>query len=85
MYMIIETQNSDEMVFGEQPTPAHYYTGTSNLSDILDDMARGNIPINTGQPFPVIWKGDIDPNSPPFQTDDRPFVPINGNLNIFNL
>ena len=85
MYMIIETQNSDEMVFGEQPTPSQDYTRTSTLSYTLDYMARGNIPINTGQPFPVIWKGDMDPNSPPFQTDDRPFISINGNLNIFNL
>ena len=82
--MIIETQSTDEMVFGEQPTPAHYYTGTANLADILDDMARGNIPVNTGQPFPVIWKGDMDPNTPPW-VDDRPFVPIKGNTDIFNL
>ena len=76
MAMTIYTQSSDEMMFGEPATPAHYYTGTSDFSVILEDMARGIIPVNTGSPFPVVWKSDQkDQNSPPWIGG----IPIYGN------
>lgn len=81
--MIIYTQSNEEMMFGEPPTPAHYYSGISNFADILDDMMNGKIPYNTGSAFPVIWKSDMDPNGVPW--NDRPFTPINGDPSIFNL
>ena len=57
-------------IFGETPTPAHYYIQQNNLNSILEDMMSGVIPCGTGQPFPVIWKADIEQMSntqkPPF-------------------
>lgn len=76
MAMTIYVQSSNELSFGEPATPAHYYTGTTNFANILDDMVKGNIPINTGTPFPVVWKSDnIDPNGAPW---DPPSIPVYG-------
>lgn len=68
--MIIYT-DSNTGVFGTQITPAHTHAATTDFSNILDDLANGNIPCGTGQPFPVNWKTDgdnIDPdaNRPPW-------------------
>lgn len=41
-------------------TPAHNYSATADFSVILDDMKRGELPVGTGQPFPVNF--DVDQN-----------------------
>lgn len=38
---------------GEEMTPYHRMIMVNDFSKILDEIASGNIPTNTGQPFPV--------------------------------
>lgn len=67
--MIIYTDSAS--IFGEeQITPAHTHLATNDMSAILDDIARGNIPTGTGQPFPVNWKTDQNSQNP----QDPPWV-----------
>ena len=74
----IYVQSEDEMVFGEPATPAHYYTGISDFSTILNDMAEHKIPVNTGVVFPVVWKSDMqDPNTLPWN-DAQPGIRVLG-------
>ena len=67
--MIIYT-DSQTSVFGTQITPAHTHAATTDFSNILDDLANGNIPCGTGEPFPVNWSTDQpnvqDANRPPW-------------------
>jgi hypothetical protein len=78
-----------EGLFREQATPAHYYAGQNDFNVILEDMLSGAIPFNTKQPYPVIWRSDIEElqkkqrqqqNLPPF---DGPYRTINGIENLF--
>lgn len=62
-----------EGIFGEHVTPAHYYTGKNDFNIILEDMMRGVIPINTRQPFSVIWKDDKDELNRRNQNQNIPF------------
>ena len=43
-------------------SPALRYAGTHSFEDILNDINRGDIPTNSGEPFPVIWKNDNNMN-----------------------
>lgn len=68
--MIIYT-DSNVGLFGTQMTPAHTHAATTDFANILDDLARGNIPCNTGKPFPVNWKtenNNVDENDLPWFT-----------------
>lgn len=97
MHMIIFNPNrpmdpaveSAEGIFGEPVTPAHYYTGKNDFNIILEDMFNGVIPINTRQPYPVIWKADKEElmkqqrqqqNLPPFEP---PYRTIVGGENLY--
>ena len=54
---------TDDNIHGA--TPAHDYCTVTNMSNILDDIARDLIPTGTGKPFPVVWDSDFaDPNKP---------------------
>jgi hypothetical protein len=84
-----ESVEAAEGIFGEQVTPAHYYSGKNDFNIILEDMITGAIPINTHQPYPVIWKADIEElekqrreqqNLPPFE---GPYRTINGIENLY--
>lgn len=44
-------------------TPAATYA-TTELATILDRIADGSIPCNTGQPYPVNWKTSPEQNTP---------------------
>ena len=76
-----------EGIFREQATPAHYYAGQNDFNVILEDMMSGAIPFNTKQPYPVIWRADIEQmqknqqqQTPPFE---GPYRTINGVEKLF--
>lgn len=48
-------------------TPAQRYAIENDFSHILNDISLGNLPTNTGVPFPVEWKEDND--TPPWQSN----------------
>lgn len=43
-------------------SPALNYVAVDSMEDILNEIARGVIPTNTGEPFPVVWKNDNNYN-----------------------
>ena len=88
-----EAVEAAEGIFGEPVTPAHYLGNQNDLNKILEAIMSGEIPHNTKQPYPVIWKADIEqlqkqqyqnqfPNyrQPPF---DPPYRQINGVDQLF--
>lgn len=85
--MIIYTDSNVAMFGNEgtQLTPAHTYATTSNFANILDDLAKGNIPCGTGQPFPVNWKTETNNNNPPWiNRTNYPQTPPGGFVNPFS-
>lgn len=40
-------------------SPALVYAASS-IEDILNEIRRGIIPVNTGEPFPVVWGKDAE-------------------------
>lgn len=48
-------------------TPAATYAGVTNFATILDNIASGEIPSGSGQPFPVNWNTNPE--------DDLPWFP----------
>ena len=71
----ILVQSQNYMIFGEEATPAHYYSGSADFSIVLDDIAKGTIPVNTREPFPVVWRSDAkNMDTPPWQSgNDNPW------------
>lgn len=70
-------------------SPALIYAGATSLEDILNDIKRGDIPTNTGEPFPVVWKNDNNMNlletnmKPNFAGNNTGFInPAPGLINI---
>lgn len=63
--MIIYTDSTSEFI-GTSLTPAHTYAAMTDFSNILDDLARGNIPCGTGEPFPVNWDNKSNDNQVPW-------------------
>lgn len=45
---------------GRPCTPAHRYVYQSDFSKILEDIAKGEIPCGSGQPFPVEFANPDD-------------------------
>lgn len=39
-------------------SPALRYAGVTDMNSILNDIKRGVLPVNTGEPFPVVWGKD---------------------------
>lgn len=70
--MIIYTDQKTGLFGGIEMTPAHVYAATTDFSVILDDIASGKLPCNTGKPFPVVWKTESDDNTPQFNTSSIP-------------
>lgn len=56
--MIIYTDNiNSNMVNGSsEMTPAHVYSAVRDFATILDDIGKGDLPVNTHLPFPVNWE-----------------------------
>lgn len=80
--MIIYT-DSNVSLFGTQMTPAHTHAAVTDFANILDDLACGNIPCNTGRPFPVNWKTENNDNDLPpwFKRTDYQQMPPGGFVN----
>lgn len=57
-------------------TPAATYAGVTNFATLLDNIASGEIPSGSGQPFPVNWKSEPADDVPWFTnpTNASPFV-----------
>lgn len=49
-------------------TPGAAYAGVNDFATILDNIASGEIPSGTGEPFPVNWNESPD-NEPPWFPD----------------
>ena len=60
-------------------TPAAIYAGVRDFASILDNIASGEIPCATGQPFPVNWKANADNELPWFEGGPTSFNPWNNN------
>lgn len=61
-------------------SPALKYAGVHDMTSILNDIQRDIIPVNTGEPFPVVWKNDninveiSRPDTPNFAGNQVGFV-----------
>ena len=60
-------------------TPAAIYAGVRDFATILDNIASGEIPSNTGQPFPVNWN-DKGKDLPWFEGGPSNTNPWNSNM-----
>lgn len=72
--MIIYTDSIGTNISGVEMTPAHVYGVTRDFSTILDEIANGNLPTNTQQPFPVNWSNDDSGNNEsPWSPDNQQY------------
>lgn len=72
--------NPDELICipGIEMSPAMAYSAENDLSHILDDIAKGDLPCGSGEPFPVNWdltqKGEnTEHTSPPWRATENGF------------
>lgn len=60
--MIIYT-NAEVGMFEGEMTPAQKYVSVTDFAQILNEIANGNIPTNSGVPFTCVWKETEDESS----------------------
>lgn len=53
-------------------TPAAVYAGLSCFATILDNIASGEIPSGSGEPFPVNWEESPDDGLPWYSNTNGP-------------
>ena len=71
--MIIFTDEAANIFGGIAPSPAITHV-SRDFASILDEIARGNIPCGTGQPFDVNYKAP-NPNANPWPPQEQnPFA-----------
>ena len=66
MMLFIDDNSSLFGQDGVELTPALTHFATTDFAAILDDLVKGNIPTNTGQPFNVNWKQPTESDRVPF-------------------
>lgn len=58
-------------------TPAAIYAGITDFAVFLSNIATGEIPSGTGQPFPVNWNSENEDYLPWYQGGPKSFNPWN--------
>lgn len=62
MIIYTDLKNPEELYGSKNVTPAHVYAAVNDFSVILEELAKGNIPSGTGQPFDVNWNTEENEN-----------------------
>lgn len=70
--------SSNKLTQKHEMTPMHVYAATQDFSIVLNDIRDGNLPVGTGQPFPVNFQ-DEEENPPSSFVRDRTSMFANPN------
>lgn len=72
--MVIYTEGNSIALELDKMTPAQRFIGVTDFDQILREIDCGNIPTNTGEPFPVNWKEDENQDPPAYGGPFNPWA-----------